>query len=80
MEYESQIKKIISDVMNNPELTKNLDADTPFQEIGMDSISFVDVIIELEETFGIEISEEYMIMSENCSVKHLCHIIDKLQS
>ena len=80
MEYESQIKKIISDVMNNPELTENLDADTPFQEIGMDSISFVDVIIELEETFGIEISEEYMIMSENCSVKHLCHVVDDLQA
>ncbi len=80
MEYESQIKKIISDVMNNPELLENLDGDTPFQEIGMDSISFVDVIIGLEETFDIEIPEEYMIMTENCSVKHLCHIIDKLQS
>lgn len=49
-----------------------------FDDLGMDSLTFVAVICEIEETFNIEIPEEKMNFDINTTVNDIVKIIYQL--
>ncbi|MHC6181487.1 acyl carrier protein [Clostridium sp. JNZ X4-2] len=50
-----KIKKIIIDQLELKE--KNIDMETPFEDLGIDSLELFQIIIEVEEDFQIEIED-----------------------
>ncbi len=60
-------------VLNNTEKLaindKNLDSNLP--EMGMDSITFIQVIVSLEETFGCEIPDHKLLITEMDTVRKM---------
>lgn len=72
------IKKKVFDVINS-----NLEKVTIKQEhidsdltiLGMDSIVFIRIVVELEEVFEIEIPDEYLFIPEMNTVGKIINII-----
>ena len=79
MKYEAIIKKIISD---NVKLTKSIDSVNPHDKLenaGMDSISFICVIVEIENYFDIEFPDEKLILEETGTIKQICEIVESME-
>jgi acyl carrier protein len=52
---KDEILEILKKVLNLKEL--NIDADVVFSEIGFDSLSTVELVIALEDKYGVKIEE-----------------------
>jgi len=55
-EIESRVKEIIHS--RNPSLDLASAAGMPLNELGIDSIELLNVVFEIEESFGISISDD----------------------
>ncbi len=51
-----EIKKLIKDRFN-----KNVELDTVLSELGIDSLSLLDLVVDAESQYGIQISDEELI-------------------
>ncbi|MEG2110072.1 MAG: acyl carrier protein [Clostridium sp.] len=60
------IEKIFNILNENiDELTSNIDSlDQSLDELGMDSITFIKIIVALEEEFDLEIPDKFLLISE----------------
>jgi len=76
MKYESIIRKIISENLNATESIETFDINENLQNIGMDSIAFVKIIVELEGNFDIEFPSEKLIIAEAGTINKLCEIME----
>ena len=68
---ESNLEKII-------ESESVMDVD--LVELGMDSISFIRVVVALEEEFDIEIPDELVLLNEMSTINKIVQIISDLKS
>ena len=70
--------KIYDIVKTSIEKEKILDfkIDTDLSMVGMDSITFVRCIVALEEVFGIEIPDEYLLMPVMNTIKKISDIVE----
>ena len=50
--------------------------DSRFQELGLDSIEFVELIVEIEEEFGFEFTEEELNLERYYNIKDLLNVVD----
>lgn len=57
---EQEIVRLMIEV---GELPDNIGLDNTFKEIGVESINFITIIVEIEDDFGIEFDDENMISS-----------------
>lgn len=73
---QRQIKKIVSKI-----LRKNhnvIDFSRSFQENGMDSIGFIELIILIEEKFHIEFPDKLLSINQINSLSKLADEVDRL--
>ncbi|HAN21164.1 MAG TPA: hypothetical protein DCP51_05750 [Clostridiales bacterium] len=81
--YEEKIKKdlykILCNVYSSSDKIKNISPDTDFKKEGMDSIMFVELIIEIENHFKIDFPYEKMTLKQAGSIKAICEIISSLK-
>ena len=59
-DVENQIMEVTRNFLEgvtNGDISK-LDKDSSFEDLGLDSLDSIDLIVELEESFGIDISNE----------------------
>lgn len=71
-----QVIEVLNNCMENAHITcEMLDDNLP--DIGMDSITFVQIIVSLEERFECEIPDEKLLISQMDTVHK---IVDVLQS
>lgn len=54
--------------------TDTLAAETTFSELGLDSLQIVDAVMRIEETFGVEISDEEM--EKFRSLSDVCNFLE----
>ena len=50
------------------------------KELGMDSLEFVEFVIDLETKFDVEIPPDYLSMEEMGTVRHIEEIIERIQN
>ena len=76
----SEIEKNILNVINNKLENEIGDADiyTDYLEIGVDSITFIQIIVELESIYDFEFEDSMIIMDENNS--NIKTLIDYVES
>lgn len=69
-----QIAGIIESYVNDLELDENL-YETNLAELGINSIAFIQTIVEMEDRFQIEIPDEYLLISEMDTVYKMASIV-----
>ena len=78
-EIRDKIAKIIEDYVEEIQLNC-LKYDKNLKEMGLDSFTFVIVIVEIEEFFGVEIADEYLLQSEMSTVNRMADIVLRSKS
>ena len=71
-----QIIEVLNNCMKNAYITREM-LDDNLPDIGMDSITFVQIVVSLEERFECEIPDEKLLISQMDTVHK---IVDVLQS
>lgn len=71
------IVEVINSVIKDYEVTKE-QTDLDFSEVGMDSISFIKMIVILEEEFNVEIPDSFLLFSEMNTVNKIKDILNSL--
>lgn len=75
MKYQDEIAKIIRDTIILTEPVENIIIDTRLQNVGMDSITFVKAVVEIENHFDIEFPDEKLAITQAGTIKDLCEIV-----
>ena len=78
MKYEREIREIISKTIEATEPVGEISIDFNLQGIGMTSITFVRLIVEVEDFFNIEFPDDKMLLSESGTIKGLCDILNSI--
>lgn len=73
------LKNIIKEIINNEEIEIGLQTNL-INDIGMDSITFMTFIIRIEETFNIELPDEFFSLKVLSNIKSVVEIISILNS
>ena len=79
MKYQNEITTIIKDIINLTEPIEDISIDTNLQNIGMDSITFVRVVVEIENKFRIEFPDDKLIITEAGTINQLCVIVQSVK-
>lgn len=61
-----------------PPLSKD-QTDTDFNDIQIDSITFIKIIVALESEFELEIPDEYLLMTEMNSVSKIFEVLKSIK-
>lgn len=77
MNYKDDIIKIIQEATNLTIPIENVDLDTDLQSVGMDSISFIKIIVGIENLFEIEFPDEKLLITEAGTLKNLFSIANE---
>lgn len=75
MKYENEIREILSKIIQNGEAIKNIGVDDSLQAIGMNSIAFIKVVVEIENEFNIEFPDNKLSITEAGTIRDLCDIV-----
>lgn len=70
-------KEIIKLITEIGELSDNIDLDTTFDEIELDSIGFVTIIVEIETNYEIEFDDENMLITNYQSIGEFVEYVKK---
>jgi len=76
LKYEAQLREILSGGGYFTEPIDSVQPDTLFQSAGMDSLKFVQLIIQVEDAFDIEFPEDKMVITQAGTIQKLCDIIE----
>ncbi|GIQ67227.1 acyl carrier protein [Xylanibacillus composti] len=77
-EIRKQISEIVATVFRlSPEQVFAMPGDDSLAKIGMDSISCMDVVVQIEEAFGVDFYDEELLLDNLNSVDKLCGIVRK---
>lgn len=73
----SEVIQIVNEIVeeanvNGDMLTQDL------QEVGMDSIAFVKVIIEIEDRYDIEIPDKYLKIQDMNTIEKMVAVLEEL--
>lgn len=49
-----------------------------FDDLAFDSLEFVQLVIDLEQAFDIEIPDEYLLMDSLSTVEKICQVINEI--
>ena len=49
-----------------------------FDDLSFDSLEFVQLIIDLEQAFDIEIPDEYLLMDSLSTVEKICQVVNEI--
>lgn len=76
-EIQEKILKIVNESIEDTEI--NLDQlETDLSELGMDSLTFIRIVVTLEEEFDIEVPDEFLLISEMNTIQKIIKIISSV--
>ena len=54
--------------------------DEALSELGMDSITFIKIIVAVEEEFECEVPDSKLLVGEKCTVNKVFHVLKDIQA
>mgnify|MGYP001047502419 CR=1 FL=1 len=72
-EINSIIIEILRECISGIEISEKQE-DSNLIELGLDSISLIHIIVAIEEKFGVEIPDEYLVLNEMDTINKIAHI------
>ncbi len=77
---EEKLKKIVAAVLElSEDEAKKLGSDTDLLELGLDSMTCVEVVVNLEDEFGITVEEEDLLVENMSTITRLEELVKKYQ-
>lgn len=77
---EEKLREIVASVLELSEDTaENLDSDADLTEMGLDSMTCVEVVVNLEDEFGITVEEEDLLVENMSTIARLAELVQKYQ-
>lgn len=76
---ESVLKSIISDTFEENSSIEDIGLDSPLNDIGINSISFIKIVVAIESEFNIEFEDEYLEYSKWNTLNDIISYIDYLR-
>lgn len=77
---EEKLKEIIGIVLElSEDEVEAIELDTDLLELGLDSMTCVEVVVNLEEEFGITVDEEDLLVENMSSIQQLIELVEKYQ-
>jgi len=73
-EFEERFLERIREVSGNEDITMDL----RFDETNIESLQFIELIIDMEKTFNVKIPDEKLDISEFDSLAQLAELVHKL--
>ena len=74
-EVKFKIDTVIVNILGENGIYLSSISDISLLELGIDSILFITLVIEIEEEFGINIPDEYMNLEDLSSLDKICKIV-----
>ena len=71
---QSVIEAVVAILGVEPESVKT---DTQLSELGADSLDEVEIIMELERKFGIDITDEKLDTTDSLKVSQVCDLVER---
>lgn len=80
MTMEEKLREIVARVLElSEEQAEDLDRDTDLMELGLDSMTCVEVVVNLEDEFGITVEEEDLLVENMSTIARLEELVEKYQ-
>ena len=76
MDTETIVKTIIIEQLKVDENKIKLLPDMDLKDIGMDSIKFIKLIVEIESAFDIEYPDDKLLITESGMLKQIVNIVN----
>lgn len=73
LKYEEGVREIIYKHINGE---NDLSVDSDLKTIGLNSIDFVKLVVEIETEFDIEFPEEKFLFTEADSIRKICNVVE----
>ena len=78
MKYAKEIRKILRKILELPSKTR-ITVKTDLENIGMDSLKFIEAVVAIEDFFDIEFPEDKLLISEAGTLKKLYEIVASIK-
>lgn len=78
MEFENEIRKILAKAVNLTESIDRIAPDTNLTDVGVDSLVFIQIVIEIENHFAIEFPDNNLSIAEAGTIQMLCKTVESL--
>jgi acyl carrier protein len=79
MSIESVIKDKVLDLLSvDLDYQIDLSSDTVLQNVGMNSIMFIKLIVEIESIFNVEYPDEKLILTESGTLREIVSVINNI--
>lgn len=80
MTMEEKLREIVARVLElSEEQAEDLDRGTDLMELGLDSMTCVEVVVNLEDEFGITVEEEDLLVENMSTIARLEELVEKYQ-
>ncbi len=77
---EEKLKKIVAAVLElSEDEAKKLGSNSDLLELGLDSMTCVEVVVNLEDEFGITVEEEDLLVENMSTITRLEELVKKYQ-
>ena len=76
--YESEMRKILCKVLDHKNIAA-IDIREDLRTVGMDSLNCIELIVALEECFGIEIPDEKLGIQYVHNIYDICKLIEEMR-
>jgi len=73
-EIQEKVYRIVNDIIEATEIMLD-QLEIDLSTIGMDSIAFIRIVVALEETFNIEIPDEFLLITEMNTISKMINVI-----
>lgn len=80
MSIVEQILKITNDNLEDGIVIYEHQIEDDLVEYKLDSVSFIKIIVQIEEAFEIEIPDEYLLFSEMNTIAKMVNVVTKIQN
>jgi len=77
--YEEIVFQIVNEHITKNEITPD-QVSEDLQLLGMDSITFIRIVVALEEALEIEVPDNYLLMNEMNSVDKILSVVNSLKA
>ncbi|MCM3038994.1 acyl carrier protein [Paenibacillus motobuensis] len=75
IKYETELREMIVALVPLTVPIREVDIDTDFRMLGMDSLAFINLVTKIEDKFEIIFPDEKLIMEEASTIQKLSAII-----
>lgn len=77
---EEKLRELVAGVLElSEDVAERLDRDTDLTELGLDSMTCVEVVVNLEDEFGIVVEEEDLLVENMSTIARLKELVEKYQ-